>query len=369
MSKDESRGLLYLRITEKLKSEIVSRRISPGEQLPGVRALAARFETSGKTISRALDELEVLGFIERTQGKGIFARLNTGAESSVHSPLGCICPGRDDISADMIVAALEEQAGLEESELLIRRYDPDKENIPDIISGMSEHSVRGIFVVSSALPSPDSLNISIPLLFLGAGGRAYSSDEVEISSILWDLRGGMDDSIEHLADSGHERIGFIGTGRSEAMDPGLHHFKRALAVRGFDYKPDRCKSCSSDGDEGFSAAGDILKSSPDITALVCQHDHLAVGAMRAAAALGIMVPEELCIIGWGGTELGAAAVPSITTVAFDPEVMASAALGCMERISSRPGTSGAGLKLLQPLHLVIRESSVSRVDEFDDKWV
>ena len=52
-------------------------------------------------------------------------------------------------------------------------------------------------------------------------------------------------------------------------------------------------------DEGFSVAQDILQANPDLDAIFAQNDEMALGAVEAADALGIL--DELVIIGFDAT--------------------------------------------------------------------
>ncbi|MFC5993749.1 LacI family DNA-binding transcriptional regulator [Pseudonocardia hispaniensis] len=53
-------------------------------------------------------------------------------------------------------------------------------------------------------------------------------------------------------------------------------------------------------DAGAAAAAELLAAHPDITALVCTSDILALGALRYAVQHGLGVPEELTITGFDG---------------------------------------------------------------------
>ena len=358
MEKEVNHGLLYIKISEKLKSDMENGILKPGVQLPGVRQLAEEFETSVKTVSRALDELEDSGYIERTQGKGIFTKAAAGVTAS-NSLWGCLCPGSGDYAADNLVTALEEQAGASAGELLIRRFEPVNETFSDLVGSMMEKKVRGLFIVSSDPPPGLSISAGLPFFYLG-GCRDLP---VGLHSIAWDLRGGMDLCVEHLTGNGHTDMGFIGG------DSALQHFRSSLARMGLEFDPARTELVSPGGADGFSSMCNILSRSGKITALICMHDSLAAGALKAAENEGLSVPEDVCVIGWGGTDLGAMAVPAITTLSYDSKAMASAALGCMERITSAPHAAGYVLRMLIPLDLIVRDSSVNREDYSDDRWV
>ncbi len=53
-------------------------------------------------------------------------------------------------------------------------------------------------------------------------------------------------------------------------------------------------------DEGFTVAQDILQANPDLDAIFAQNDEMALGAVEAADALGIL--DELVIIGFDATD-------------------------------------------------------------------
>ena len=59
-------------------------------------------------------------------------------------------------------------------------------------------------------------------------------------------------------------------------------------------------------DEGFSVAQDILQANPDLDAIFAQNDEMALGAVEAADALGIL--DELVIIGFDATGDALAAI-------------------------------------------------------------
>lgn len=62
----------YDKVAGRLREEILSRRIGPGQQLPPERELCTRFDASRITIRRALEILEQELLIHRRQGSGTF---------------------------------------------------------------------------------------------------------------------------------------------------------------------------------------------------------------------------------------------------------------------------------------------------------
>ena len=63
---------IYEQIYTQIKNNIISGELSPGDVLPSIRALAKDLRISVITTTRAYDELERDGFIDRVPGKGCY---------------------------------------------------------------------------------------------------------------------------------------------------------------------------------------------------------------------------------------------------------------------------------------------------------
>ena len=63
---------IYEQIYVQIKNAILSGALPPGEALPSIRALAKDLRISVITTTRAYDELEKDGFIDRVPGKGCY---------------------------------------------------------------------------------------------------------------------------------------------------------------------------------------------------------------------------------------------------------------------------------------------------------
>ena len=63
---------IYDQIYYQIKAQIIAGKLSPGEALPSIRALAKDVRISVITTKRAYDELEADGFLVTVAGKGCF---------------------------------------------------------------------------------------------------------------------------------------------------------------------------------------------------------------------------------------------------------------------------------------------------------
>jgi DNA-binding LacI/PurR family transcriptional regulator len=104
---------------------------------------------------------------------------------------------------------------------------------------------------------------------------------------------------------------------------------------------------------GQVAASRLLAAHPDVTAIVCTTDQIALGAVRAASAAGRRVPLDLSITGFDDVPEAAVSDPPLTTVR-QPLVdkgRAAAAL-LLEQIET-----GDRRRIELPIELVVRGST------------
>ena len=88
---------------------------------------------------------------------------------------------------------------------------------------------------------------------------------------------------------------------------------------------------------GRAALGALLDRHPDIDAVFCSSDMMALGALTEAHARGIEVPRRLRVFGFGDNNFAADAHPSLTTVRIDGNAIGRRAAGfIIDRVAGRP---------------------------------
>jgi len=167
--------------------------------------------------------------------------------------------------------------------------------------------------------------------------------------------GGAIQLMEHVLELGHQHIGVITV--PEHMHPSVYHRMEGLRSSAAAYG---CYTLpESDGDfsmaSGAQAAGQLLTEHPELTALVCLNDRMAMGAIQQARAMGRSVPADLTIVGYDDIPMAATFAPPLTTVNQQaPELGRAAAQMLFDVINgNRPEP------VALPTHLVIRQSSAA----------
>ena len=87
---------------------------------------------------------------------------------------------------------------------------------------------------------------------------------------------------------------------------------------------------------GRAGLAELLQRTPDLDAIFCSSDLLALGVLTEAHARGIEVPKKLAVVGFGNLAFSAGLVPSLTTVHVDgPRIGKVAAAMIMDRAEGR----------------------------------
>jgi LacI family gluconate utilization system Gnt-I transcriptional repressor len=123
--------------------------------------------------------------------------------------------------------------------------------------------------------------------------------------------------VDHLVATGRKRIAFIGgdTGRDVRGAERRQGFIRAMEGHGL--APAQLVAAGVPPlsmREGATAMHRLLGDKPNIDAVLCVSDLVAFGALTECLRMGIVVPEQIAVAGFGDYEVAAVSVPSLTTL-------------------------------------------------------
>jgi len=160
----------------------------------------------------------------------------------------------------------------------------------------------------------------------------------------------------HLVGLGHRRIGVVAGPREWlASDARLAGHAAALADVGQLPLPELIRHVEPTVEWGRRAAGSLLDLPVRPTALVGFNDKAAVGALQAAAARGLRVPEDLSVAGFDDIDLSRATRPMLTTVRQPLQELGRMAVTLLVRILARQELEALHVQLAT--ELVIRDST------------
>lgn len=125
------------------------------------------------------------------------------------------------------------------------------------------------------------------------------------------LRGGML-AAERFIALGRRRPAFLGDPAHGEFAERLEGFAGALAPHGIRVLTPKVSSFTVSA--GAQAVQSLLEVHPKVDAVFAASDLLAIGAIRALTEQGRRVPEDVSVIGYDDTPLGATYVPPLTSV-------------------------------------------------------
>ncbi len=102
-------------------------------------------------------------------------------------------------------------------------------------------------------------------------------------------------------------------------------------------------------------AGRVLAADPEVTAVLCGNDDLALGLMRAMQEAGRAIPAEVSVVGFDDTPAAEFLTPSLTTVRMDFVELGRASFGLLQALLE-PETAVPPVPWPEP-ELIIRESA------------
>ena len=148
----------------------------------------------------------------------------------------------------------------------------------------------------------------------------------------------MDVMVNHLTEQGHSRIAFIG-GDATADTRGADRragFLRAMEKRGLSsVRLIEGGAPPISMREGAVAMARLLDEHPDTDAVICVSDLSAFGALTECQRLGVSVPGDMSIAGFGAYEIAQVCVPLLTTI--DPRPKEIGLMAAQIIIDTRKG--------------------------------
>ncbi|MDZ7672487.1 MAG: LacI family DNA-binding transcriptional regulator [Halanaerobiales bacterium] len=162
-------------------------------------------------------------------------------------------------------------------------------------------------------------------------------------------------AIQYLYELGHRKIGMLmGIDTSKTSQERLKGYKQALKSLNIPYNKDWVFDGKYSEKGGYNATMNMLKLKSRPTAIFCQSDGMAIGAMQAIEESGLKVPDDFSIIGFDDIEASRYVKPSLTTIAQNKEKMGSSVSELLIKMIEEKKQNIDPIKL--PVKLIKRES-------------
>jgi len=334
-------------VANTLRNEIARGEWEVGSKIPSDQELSRRFGVAYMTARQAVSSLVESGLVRRVTGSGTYVvRLEPLTERAPEPAARYV----------LLTAGVRH--------VLDPYYYPEiltgfEEEMPDVAifdfrTAISEELVGDNSRVACVLTGEHEIlyanllrdrGLQVLALNRYVGRRA-------IPYVALDNVAGAEEAVDHLVELGHRRIAFI-RGPLRNIDGDERFAGYIKGLRKHKLKPISLDDGAFEEEVGRQSALTFLTAKPRPTAILCASDVTALGAMKAAGELGISIPSELSIIGFGDFKLAAFLTPSLTSVQLPLREFGRSAARQLLRLHEESSLEN----LVLPTSLVVRQST------------
>jgi DNA-binding LacI/PurR family transcriptional regulator len=183
----------------------------------------------------------------------------------------------------------------------------------DAVERLLGQGVEGIIVIApstSAVAALAGVPAEVPLVAVGCGTSA------PLASVAVDNTAGATVATRYLLGLGHRFVHYVG-GPETSLDAQERErgWRLAMTEAGLEAPRDILRGDWSSR-SGYQA-GHVIAALPDVTAVLCVNDQMALGVIRALAEAGRSVPGDVSIVGFDDIPESEFFSPPLTTVRQD----------------------------------------------------
>lgn len=177
-------------------------------------------------------------------------------------------------------------------------------------------------------------------------------------TVSLDNRAAAREMTEHLIALEHRRIGLIkGPQGSPLTRERIAGYEDALRAAGIASDPTLLCRGNFTLQAGYDAAGQLLDRPDRPTAIFCENDEMAIGAIKRIRETGLRVPQDISVAGFDDIPFAAFCDPPLTTIAQPAEAFGRHAVEMLVAQFERQPLEATHLVL--PHQLVVRGSTAA----------
>ena len=252
------------------------------------------------------------------------------------------------------VGALQQRLEEFGYQLLVAANDYDQDKEARQVRALIERGVDGIALVGHRhAPEVYELLQSRKLPYV----NTYQFDGQNAHPCIgFDNRSGAFDLTRYLIDLGHRDFGIITAPPSlnDRIAARLKGILDCLEERGIALRSDRIIEVAQTIAEGRSATRALFAAHPDLTAICCTTDTLAIGVLFECRLRGIQIPDDVSVAGFSDLEIVSQLDPPLSTVHIPADLIGvRIADFLLDRIRGGTGPE----KIALAANVIIREST------------
>lgn len=304
-----------------------------------INDVASLARVSKKTVSRVINNSPSVRGETRDQVNDIIARIGFRPDPQARGLafrraflVGLIY---DNPNAQYIVnmqmGALDSMRG-SGMELVVHPCDRNGDNfIDDVREFIEVQRLAGVILLPPIAEDRRLIalmeELDVPLIRVTARPGEENDPPIRTPQIVSRDRAGCAMGAEHLAQLGHQRIGYVS---GNILYPSAHErragFDEGLARHGLKIAAAFDEEGDYSFESGLEAVRKMLRHPNPPTAIICANDQMAAGAYHAAYEAGVNIPGDLTVLGFDDADVATRIYPPLTTIRLPTRDMARMAV-------------------------------------------
>lgn len=333
-----------------------------------LKEVARAAGVSTQTVSRVVNQLPNVAEDTRQHVQQLIESLgyqpNIVARSLItrrSSILGVVATGLEYYGPTAMLVGVQQAAEeMGYSLTLLLTHEPEKEDFSAMLNELAGRQVDGIIW---AVPPVGQnrirtiaplINHLPPIIFLNQPDPAFQV-------VTIDNRLGAALAVNHMLEQGYQKIGII-TGPLNWWETVERRAGWELALQNSAQKSFNTLQVAGDwtAQGGARAFETLLTNTPDLDAVFCSNDQMALGVLKAAHRLGLQVPQRLGVCGFDDYPDSSFFIPSLTTIRQPLRQLGATAVHEAVHLihAHRNGTSEKPSTTTLIPQLIVRESTL-----------
>ncbi|MCX8082475.1 MAG: GntR family transcriptional regulator [bacterium] len=340
------------RVKENLKARILKGAFSTEIRFPSERKLGKEYSVSRITIRHAISELVAEGYLFRIPFKGTYVSKDISKQTIeiiVNPPLNI------SFFAD-VLEGFESAVSKDGNKLILKCTDANADTERKYLERIREEKLDGLVIISGihSLSNVDLIKKVSHILPVVVIDRYLG--EVEADYITSDDEKGGYLATKHMIELGCRKILHLaGPLQHSTARARLNGYRKALDEFNIEFDEEMVRHTDWNIESGYYEAKKFLMNNR-VDGIFASNDEIAVGAFKAIRELGLSIPSDISIVGYGNLTIGRYLEIPLTTIDQKPEKIGAEAYRIlMERLKGERN-SHTLKKVAMDVELIIRES-------------
>ena len=317
--------LKYEQLKSHLLAEFRSGRFKPGDALPTENEMAEMLSMARSTVRQALGELDRDGFVRRIRGKGTFVSENIAIPSETELGLfSLVVPESEGGHYPSLIQGFSRAATERHTHAIVNDTANDVNKQAAVVLQLLAKRAGGVALVPTLAPTPaNQITLlqqqGIPVVQChrpveGVNAPLLAIRQREITRLAG----------EKLIEAGHRRVARFNSTKGPEADATLEQLRKMLGRVGGGIRDEDVFIGSGSAVHMYEQEGRIeealrkMLDRPDPpTAIATTYDTVAEVVFLILQRIGLRVPEDVSLMGFGGRERGGAVIGRLTSVVMD----------------------------------------------------